>query len=203
MEESAQLFFANLQLIVAHEADILRCDEYFFCRPEFSTYGISCFSSYINVGTLLLGWRKGILIEPCRLVAGARKAKYSCSGRAYVFRFGGLASGTGWTGFCPTCGGSGRRMDGCRTMERVRFVGAINDTYKDWAEGLELEYFPSQKFSFGEPSIVPSPSARMKRTKLPLVAAVSVEQLIEELQSGRIRKPTGPQLVGCAGNFAH
>jgi hypothetical protein len=30
------LFFDNLDLILAHEQSILSCDEYFFCRPEFT-----------------------------------------------------------------------------------------------------------------------------------------------------------------------
>ena len=46
------LFFANLDLVLAHERDILSCDEYFFCRPEFTHYGVLS-NGHINVGTLL------------------------------------------------------------------------------------------------------------------------------------------------------
>ena len=47
------LFFQNLDLILSHEAEILRCDEYFFCRPAFA--------SKINVGSAVIGMANGHL----------------------------------------------------------------------------------------------------------------------------------------------
>ena len=56
-------------------------------------------SGHINVGTLLLGWRTGILLDKCRSKLGVRKSYYSCIGTAHVYHFGGRGSGTSWSGF--------------------------------------------------------------------------------------------------------
>ena len=117
-----RLFFQNLDLIIAHEADILRCDEYFFCRPAFAGHYLMYLSGHINVGTLLLGWRTGILLDECRSKLGVRKSYYSCIGTAHVYHFGGRGSGMSWSGFCRTCGGYAGRNIAETFRDRRAFV---------------------------------------------------------------------------------
>jgi len=86
-----KLFFDNFDLVLAHGIDILKRDEYFFCQTRFSHYGVMS-NAYMNVGTLLLGWRHEILIDRCRNCAD------NC--KSYVYCFGSLLSRTGWAGYC-------------------------------------------------------------------------------------------------------
>lgn len=195
-----ELFFSNFDLILAHQQDILACDQYFFCRPAFAGYGIYC-SKSITLGTLLLGWRSGILIEPCPIMvrdASLKPAKeVSCGGKSYVYHFGGLPSGTGWLGYCTSCGGSQFTFDKQlpRQRQRFEFARQADSKFRDWAEGLELEHFPTCQFSFAEPAIVPATKARIRWVKLPLVEAVNLEQLIKELRKGPIRRPLPDQII--------
>lgn len=74
--------------------------------------------------------------------------------------------------------------------KRLDFALSASRQFRDCAEGLELEHFPATKYSFGEPDIVPTTAARMRRVRTPLVASVSVEILFGELITDRLREPT-------------
>lgn len=181
-----ELFIANLDLVLEHERDILSCDEYFFCRPEFTHYGVYS-NGHINVGTLLLGWRDGLFIDKCQAVLGPRKEKYSCGGKSYVYRFGGLLSRTGWGGFCTSCGNTEFVWDGTLTFERMHLASSANKQFKDRVEGLE-EY-EGQNFSFGKEALVLARKTRPVTRSL--VEMVTVPELVKELQAGEIRGATG------------
>ncbi len=181
-------FFSNLDLLLAHERAILLNDQYFFCRPLFANYGIY-FSRPITLGTLLIGWRLGTLRDYCCTKLGPRRDDYTSGGTSHVYFFGGMGSGTKSVGFCTTCKGFKRSYNKL-IFERIACVESIQEQCQDWVEGLELEHFPSTKFSFGEPAIVQSSAGRLKRTKLFLVEAVTVDQLFQELKTGKIREPT-------------
>ena len=193
-----RLFFSNFELILAHQQDILDCDEYFFCRPAFACYGIYC-SKSMPLGTLILGWRNGILLEPCPILVPDDSMKpqkqLPCGGKSYIYHFGGMPSGTGRLGYCISCDGSQFTYDKQLPRQRFDFANQAEKQFKDWAEGLELEHFRTSKFSFAEPAIVPTTGARMRWIKLPLVEAVSVEQLIKELRKGRIRTPLPCRII--------
>ncbi|MBY0552045.1 MAG: hypothetical protein K2W95_32475 [Candidatus Obscuribacterales bacterium] len=180
-----ELFFANLDLILDHERDILSCDEYFFCRPAFTHYGVYS-NSHINVGTLLLGWRHGILIDTCRGVLGPRKEHYVCGGKAYVYRFGGLLSRTGWGGFCSACRGSEFFWDGTLTWLRWDFAASSNRQFKDRV--TEVEEYEGRNFSFGPVSLVPA--IKTRKVTRSLVEVLSVGDLMNELISKTIRPAT-------------
>jgi hypothetical protein len=179
------LFFPNLNLILAHERDILSCDDYFFCRPEFSGYGIYS-SAHINVGTLLLGWRHGLFIDTCRAQLGLRKEKYSCGGKSYVYHFGGLLSGTGWSGYCSSCGNHKFVWESTLTHLRMNFASSANRHFKDRVE--DLEEFEGTNFSFGPEALVPA--IKTRKVTRSLVEIVSIPDLVNELQTGCIRPPT-------------
>ena len=179
------LFFANLDLVLAHERDILSCDEYFFCRPEFTHYGVLS-NGHINVGILLLGWRHGIFIDRCRAVLGARKARYECGGKSYVYRFGGLLSGTGWRGFCQSCGLTEFVWDSSQTYQRMQFASSINRQYRERIE--EIEEYDGTSFSFGAEPLIATKKTR-KRVRS-LVEKLSVAELLNELKTGKIRQAT-------------
>jgi hypothetical protein len=183
--EEHELFFENLDLVLQHEKAILLCDEYFFCTPEFAGYGLySNFS--LNVGTLLLGWRHGIFIDTCQKMLGPRKEKYTCGGKVYVNRFGGLLSGTGWGGFCQSCKNIDFVWDGTLTWIRWEFGRSSNKQFKNYVD--ETEEYKTSKFSFADPALVPVIKTRPVRRWL--VKALSVAELIDELKNNRARPAT-------------
>lgn len=181
-------FFSNLDLLLAHERAILRNDRYFFCRPNFATYGIY-FSRPITLGALLIGWRLGTLRDYCCTKLGPREDNYTSGGSSHVYHFAGMGSGARSVGFCTTCKGFSRSYNK-RIFERMVFVESIQTQCQDWVEGLQLEHFPATRFSFGEPAIVPTTAGRLKRTKLFLIESATVSEVVEELKTGKIRAPT-------------
>lgn len=202
------VFFSNLDVLLAAEQTILSCDQYFFCRPPFATYGIYG-SKQITLGALLIGWRLGILRDFCCTKLGPRTDKYSIGGTSHVYHFGGLSSGPKSVGFCTTCKGYKRSYNKL-IFERMTFVESIQEQCKDWVEGLEITHSPPTKYNFVVPAIVPSSAGRLRRTKLFLVEAVTVKQLVAELTTGNIRAPTSKDktllpkkvFVKCDGNSA-
>jgi hypothetical protein len=92
IKQEEQLFFTHLDLIRAHEQQILENSQYFFCQPAFASYGLFSHSG-IRLGTLLIGWRDEMLLDTCP----------DCQGIAFVYHFGGLLSRKGWAGYCQAC----------------------------------------------------------------------------------------------------
>jgi len=178
------LFFDNLDLLLTNEQAILSVDEYFFCRPIFATYGVY-FSRPIVLGTLLLGWRDGILRDYCCTKLGQRSDGYTSGGTSHVYFFGGISSGTKSAGYCTTCG-SLHTVNRHLIFERMAF----QEQCRDWTEVLQLEHYPAFKFSFGEPARVPTTEAKMRKLKAPLIKAMSVAELINELLAGNPREAT-------------
>jgi hypothetical protein len=96
-EEACSTFIENLDLIRSSEQKILEMAEYFFCELPFSR----CSWPYVGgdgplcLGHLLLGWRDGILIEPCP----------DCDGECLSYSFAGspLPGSNSWSGFCTLC----------------------------------------------------------------------------------------------------
>lgn len=181
-------FFSNLDLLLAHERAILLNDQYFFCRPSFASYGVYS-SRSITLGTLLIGWRSGMLRDYCCTKLGLREDNYSSGGTSHVYHFGGMGSGTKSASFCTTCKCISYSYSKL-IFERMVFVESIQEQCRDWVDGLELEHFPTTRFSFSEPAIVQSSAGRLKRTKLYLIEAATAAEVIEELKTGQIRAPT-------------
>jgi hypothetical protein len=170
-------FFDNLELILTHEEDILLCEDYFFCRSNFANYGVYSHGD-INVGTLLLGWRDGIFIDHCR--------SGGCNGKSYVYKFGGLLSGTGWSGYCSKCGNTKFVWESTHTMARMRFAYCSNQQFKDHIKAIQN--FRVNTTYFGVPDF--DPEMKTKKVARSAANVISMPELISELQSDRIRKPT-------------
>jgi hypothetical protein len=188
VNEEYKLFFDNLDLILANEMVILSCDQYFFCRPEFSN-----FAQYITrpvaLGALLLGWRHGILRERCCRNT-ERQGNRQQDGSAYIYFGGGPASHIWWRAYCPTCRRS-TRHDGYEQFKmKDRFCVAAAQQAKDWTDELVVVRYHSAKFSWGEPAVVPTVSTKVVKRRTLLVEAVTVKQLIEALTARSIRPPT-------------
>jgi len=190
VRQERDFFFSNLNLLLDNEQTILSVDEYFFCQPSFARGGRPMCSSSLNLGTLLLGWRTQLFIDICQNALGQRQDRAICGGRAFVYFFAGPMSGTGWSGYCPNCKGGNFTWNNSRTNERADFVSAANQQFQNWSEGLEFDFYPSFKFSFGNPARVPSIEAKMRKVKRPLVNGVSTYELVDELKSGCVRPPT-------------
>jgi len=66
-EPDFQLFTENIELLTNSQQKILETGEYFFCELPFAR----CSWPYVGgdgplcLGYLLLGWKNGILLEPC------------------------------------------------------------------------------------------------------------------------------------------
>jgi len=178
VNEEFDLFFGSIDLVLAHEAAILACDEYFFCRPAFSGYG-QYTAKPLPLGVMLLGWRLGILREQC------------CAKNAWLIFFAGGSASTTWRrGYCPDCQKSERRYGYEVCVEKIRFCMDICEQVRDWVEVVEIEHFPSQTFSFAEPAIAPCYAGKIRKVRKLLVEAATVAQLITELRTGNVRPPT-------------
>ncbi len=176
------IFFSNLELVLSHEADILASDDYFFCKPTFASFALGG-TVQIRLGTLLVGWRTGDLIDKCPIITETRAP---CGGKSFVFRFGGLFSGTGWRGYCTTCKKSQFTWEGSKTMDRIGFVSTFNDLLKSAVE--ETEQYETTVYSLKDDAIVPA--VKERKVTRSLVPEVTTFDLIEELKSGKSRKPT-------------
>jgi hypothetical protein len=183
--QEEQFFCDNLQLMLDRGQDILANSEYFFCPLSFAW----CAFLWIGgggplcLGHLLLGWNEGILIEPCP----------DCNSRVFVTSFSGspLSGSNSWSGFCI----------GCRSRRAGR--GAVNKPFSkrmDFAltarkqfpqEVSHWEDYDGFIFSWGGNGLQPASKKRLVIEKV--VEPVSLDVLVEELNTGCTRKGDPPQ----------
>lgn len=179
------LFCENLPLLLEHRQDILSCGEYFFCPLSFAwcSWLWIAGSGALCLGYLLLGWQQGILAEPCP----------ACGETVHITSFGGsLLSGANWCyGWCLNCQASQKSKPASVSLkDRMDYVLAMRKQLP--VEISCWEDYEGYIFSWGGNGLQP---ARKKRlvTK-PVVETVSLEVVIEELRSGRIRRGRRPNV---------
>lgn len=190
-EEEFLLFTENLELIRAHEKTILECAEYFFCDIPFA----SCSWPYIGgdgplcLGYLLLGWRDGLLIEPCP----------GCGGECLVTSFAGspLSGSNSWSGFCSNCK---KKYSKGQSIHKPFYkkLGLITDLRKQYPQRVtRLEEFDSQKFSFAGDGL--EPAKKTRPVTIELFQPVPLSVLIQELKEGVVRPKNSP-MTGLEGD---
>ncbi|MBX9720901.1 MAG: hypothetical protein K2X81_05875 [Candidatus Obscuribacterales bacterium] len=172
-DHNIELFFSNFELIMKHENDILLCDEYFFVSP---------FLNYEMVlGYLLLGWRHAVLMDTCP----------DCTAPVYLFSFAAsqTSGNNSWTGFCLSCQSKKRGR-----KEKYKYVGdfesACRKTFRNKTIENSTETYEGFKFSFAGDGLEPAEKVREKQQVSTLVKPVSLNILLEELNSGNVRPQT-------------
>lgn len=185
--EAFDLFVENLALIRKHDKDILECADYFFCPLPFA----SCSWPYVGgdgplcLGYLMLGWEDGILLEQCE----------HCGSDCLITSFAGspLSGSNSWSGICGTCKlkQSSKRSKHERFSDKVIFVNALRKKYPQslshWVD------YEGAEFSFGGTGLRPAGKKRLET--LHLFNPTSLQVLLVELASSRIRPKNSPKLV--------
>jgi hypothetical protein len=185
-KESISLFTENIELLRAHEKNILECAEYFFCDIAFA----SCSWPYVTgdgplcLGYLLLGWREGLLLESCP----------TCNSECIVTSFGGspLSGSQSWSGFCTNC----KTMQTSKNKpvqnpitKKIQFIVNLRKHYpqKTW----QLEEQDAMQFIFGGNGL--KPVKMLRKTSVDLVQPVTLAELVNELKDGKIRPKISPK----------
>jgi hypothetical protein len=174
-EEEYCLLIEHVDVILKHEEDILQCTDYFFVPLSFAW----CSWPYIGgdgpmcLGHLLLGWKDGILTEPCS----------ACGGNVLVVRFSGspLSGTNSWAGYCINCRDKklGRQSVHKPFFKRVEFVLNLRNNLPEQIS--EWEEYEGFNFSWGGTGLQPALKKRLV-WKSP-ASPVSLETLIEGLAS--------------------
>ncbi len=175
-----QLFCHDLSLLLNHKSSILACSSYFFCAPSFAycSWPWVTNDGPLFIGYLLLGWSDGLLVQPC--------PDSDCDGEALITSFGGspFSGSNRWSGYCKGClsDQNGSRTD-VRFMELVEFVSKLRQRFPDSV--TEWEEYDGFQFSWAGNGR--EPAKRKRRIVRALADPVSIETLIQELNSGYIR----------------
>lgn len=182
-EDAQRLFRENLSLVLSYQQDIISCSEYFFCPLPIAWCSVLFIagSGPLCLGYLLLGWSNGTLTEQC----------VACGGTVLITCFGGsMLSGSNWCfGLCRDCGQSQKSHSAPTVFkDRVDFVLAARKQFPH--ELSYCEEYDGFVFSWGGNGLKP---ARKKRLVVkPVVHPVSLDVLLEELKTDKIRKGNPP-----------
>jgi hypothetical protein len=185
LEEQFQFFTSNLSLLLKHEQDILNCRDYFFTPLSFAWCSWPYFGGDgpLCLGYLLLGWKDGILTEPCS----------GCGDKVLVLSFGGstLSGSNSWSGFCMSCK---IKVYGKDTVHKPfsNRVGFVLDLRKSHPLAVShTEEVDDSTFDWGGTGLKPARKKQLVWTQL--AAPVELSQLVQDLASGDIR--TGMPLI--------
>ncbi len=183
-EEEILLFTENLDLLRANEKTILECAEYFFSDIPFA----SCSWPYVGgdgplcLGYLLLGWKDGLLVEPCP----------GCSGECLVTSFGGspLSGSNSWSGFC--CNSKKKYSKGSSIHKPFyKKLGFIVDLRKQYPQRVtRLEEFDSHQFTFAGDGL--EPARKTRPVTIELFQPILLSAVIQELKEGIVRPKNSP-----------
>lgn len=159
----------NLKLILAHSAEILRNERYFYCY--FGTAFLSVPYIWpdgpIPLGVLITLWQRGEFVDKCR----------ECGGRVYMIGLGGspLSGSHSWWGRCAECG---RHQDGSRKTFREIWEPLRELLIQHLNEPV-IQRGKRPKFSWSKGLVgETTPDIVIK----PRVEGVSLATLIEELE---------------------
>lgn len=190
-EEEISLFTENLDLIRANEKTILECAEYFFCHMPFA----SCSWPYVGgdgplcLGYLLLGWKEGLLVEPCP----------GCGGECLVTSFAGsaLSGSNSWSGFCSNCK---KKYSKGSSIHKPLYkkLGFIVDLRKHYPQRVtRLEEYDAQQFTFAGDGL--EPARKTRPVTIELFQPIPLSELIQELKEGIVRAKNSP-MTGVEGD---
>lgn len=183
--EAFDVFVQNLALIRHHEEDILECGDYFFCQLPFAY----CSWPYISgdgplcLGYLLLGWRDGIFREVCP----------ACNSDCLVTSFAGspLSGSNSWAGYCCACETKqyGKGSIHGPFYQKTKYVIDLKkqypETFSRWVE------YDSVEFSFSGTGLKPARKKQLETVEL--FNAVSLEELVAELATSKMRQRNSPK----------
>lgn len=190
-EEDFLLFTENLDLLRENEKNILECAEYFFCDIPFA----GCSWPYVGgdgplcLGYLMLGWKDGLLLEPCP----------SCGGECLVTFFGGspLSGSNSWSGFCSSCKAKQTRRDSIHKpfAKRLCFIVDLRKQYPQRVR--RLEEYNGQQFTFAGNGL--EPAIKTRPVTIELFHPVSLSELLREIKEKIVRQKNSP-ISGLAGD---
>ena len=190
-EEAFLLFSENLDLIRANEKTILECAEYFFCDIPFA----SCSWPYVGgdgplcLGYLLLGWKDGLLVEPCP----------GCGGKCLVTSFGGspLSGSNSWSGICSN---TKKKYSKNPSIHKPFYkkLGLIVDLRKQYPQRItRLEEYDTEQFIFAGDGL--EPARKTRPVTIELFQPMPLSELIKELKEGIVRAKNSP-ITGVKGD---
>jgi hypothetical protein len=184
-EPEFQLFSENIALLRNNEQKILETAEYFFCELPFA----SCSWPYVGgdgplcLGYLLLGWKNGILLEPCS----------DCNGECLVFSFAGspLSGSNSWSGFCHQCNQKKNNRDTVHKpfYSKILFVSDLRKRFPQRIQ--QWEEFKGSKFTFAGNGLEPAIQKRLKTIEL--FDSISLTELIHEISEDFERPKNDPE----------
>lgn len=191
MAEEQDLFADNLSLILEHEQTILNVCEYFFCPLSFAWCSILWVggSGPFCLGHLLLGWESNILVDKCS----------KCGRRLLITCFGGsaLSGCNGFSGICIACEVWQHERGAGHFRERMTFAVNIRKQFPQ--QIYYWETYEGFNFRWGGNGMDPATKCRL--AVKPVVEAVNLAALVQELASGQIRTGKPPYSVPYSGGL--